>query len=476
MSGILRTAVLCFILCLGLVDHAVAQDPYPALFDDFEYTSTDVVVEDTAGQNRSSRGSLFGSNDWLTTSGIDSMRAWRRYNWTDLKLSCTDCGFKAMERGRIRLFINEGGKSGGGDHDQIPTIKSGFVTGRGTYAARLRMHHPPSEGNFIQAFWTSATDVIAIDQGDTWLAYMSETDIESYSRSYTGRGTTDLSVANFLGKLATRGDDNSLTFYKMIANHDHRVRNGGIRCIENPGSSTARMVNCRNVLFDRDWIMSIRIEPRAYVDYELRSADGRYAAGSVRRVGRELRVRPMRVSEYPPSRDVIAIFGLYSDRRETRLVDDLVLDVDWYYHAREILSHEEVLEQVQYWKSLHPRVNTLDVPFQDVTSRSDFQVSIDGPAVLPQNRVGSWRLGLTPLNTTYIVERFEYAYLECPNDKPVITGDFIPIREPELVARIPSRYDGMTMRAVVLNRWSGQVRSAAHTVWTDQECEALHSW
>src|SRR5690625_7972012 len=90
-----------------------------------------------------------------------------------------------------------------------------------------------------------------------------------------------------------------------------------------------------------------------------------------------------------------------------------------------LISIDEYLEHVVILRSMHPRENTLGVESNDVTSQYDFEVSVQGPETLPRGRTGGWRLDLTHLNTTYVIERFEFSYFYC-DDVPVITyGPFL---------------------------------------------------
>lgn len=146
------------------------------------------------------------------------------------------------------------------------------------------------------------------------------------------------------------------------------------------------------------------------------------------------------------------------------------IEVDWYYHTRGLISIDELLEQVQQLRAVHPRVNTLGVEFSDVSSQSYFEVSVQGPAVLPRERTGGWRLDLTHLYTTYVIERFNYSYIRC-DDVPRITAGPFPIREPELTLPIPADYDGMLIEALVRNYWSGDVQSTRkYAVVDGEEC------
>src|SRR5690625_5078408 len=180
-----------------------------------------------------------------------------------------------------------------------------------------------------------------------------------------------------------------------------------------------RIVDCRDVLFDRDWIMNIRIQPREQVEYELRSADGRFAAGSVSMTRGGFTVEPVRVSDHSPMRPVMAVFGLYGDGEEQQLRSNLSMEIDGYYHTRSLITIGEVVEQVGILRAMHPRVNTLGVEFNDVTSQAHFEVSLQGPATLPGRRTGGWRLDLPHLNPTYVIERFDSTYLYY-HDVPVM--------------------------------------------------------
>ncbi len=476
---LISTSLLRFISCallalLILSSPASGQSSavLAAIFDDFKYDSADFDLSRYRADRQNFGGSVFGSNEWMTPDGLQRTRAWRRFNWDDLNFSCSLCGVETIDDGRISLIVPAGGVTGGSEHRRLPAISSGFVTGGGTYAARIRMNSMPEQGNYIQAFWTSGIDVLMIDQGSYWLAYLSETDIESFSRSYTGNNRVDFGVTNYLGKRMRRDGDDFRSFEAVIDGR-YGVRSGDLQCVEGTGDGQwTRPADCREVLFDRDWIMSIRIQPREFVDYTLRSADGRFAAGSVSRGGAGYAVGPVEVAGYSPARPVIAVLGLYGDGQEQRLLSDLSMEVDWYYHTRSLISIDEVLEQVQQLRAVHPRVNTLGVEFSDVTSQSDFDVTIQGPEVLPRGRTGGWRLDLTHLNTTYVIEQFQYTFLVCGDTESVVASGPFDIHEPELTIVIPSNYDGIVIEAVVRNYWSGDVQSARHVVSsTGQQCQ-----
>src|SRR5690625_1394768 len=450
--------------------HAQLQSVYPAIFDDFEYDSGEFDLRDYA-RGATYSGSIFGLNDWMTAGGLQRSRAWRRFNWDDLSYSCSRCGVIASEEGRIILIAEEGGVTGGSDHGRLPAVSSGFVTGGGTYAARIRMNALPEQGNYIQAFWTSGIDVLMMDQGSHWLGYLSETDIESFSRSYTGNNQVDFGVTNYLGK-RMRQEGGAFRSYEAVVDGRYGVRSGDLQCVESEDGRWMRIVDCRDVLFDRDWIMNIRIQPREQVEYELRSADGRFAAGSVSRTRGGFTVEPVRVSDHSPMRPVMAVFGLYGDGEDQQLRSNLSMEIDWYYHTPSLITIDEVLEQVGILRSIHPRVNTLGLEFNAVTSQSDFEVSVQGPATLPRGRTGGWRLDLTHLNTTYVIERFDFSYFYC-DDVPVIADGPFPIREPELTHAIPSRYNGMLIEAIVRNYWSGDVQRASKYVFIAGESCAV---
>ncbi len=449
-------------------------DVLPAIFDDFEYDSADFNLSRYRAGRQNFDGSVFGSNEWMTPDGLQRARAWRRFNWDDLNFSCSLCGVETIDDGRISLIVPAGGVTGGSEHRRLPAISSGFVTGGGTYAARIRMNSLPEQGNYIQAFWTSGIDVLMIDQGSYWLAYLSETDIESFSRSYTGNNRVDFGVTNYLGKRMRRDGDDFRSFEAVIDGR-YGVRSGDLQCVEGSGDGQwTHLADCREVLFDRDWIMSISIQPREFVEYSLRSADGRYAAGAVESRRGVYSVTPIRISNFSPPRPVIALFGLYSDGQEQHLSTDLSLEVDWYYHTRHHISIDEVLEQVQALRSIHPRVNTLGMEFHDVTSQSRFDVAIQGPRVLPYGRTGGWRLDLTPLNTTYIAERFEYSFLDCSDSDAVIVHGPTPIRTPEIVLAVPPENDGIVIEATVRNYWSGLEREVRKVVSVEgRDCSVL---
>lgn len=230
----------------------------PAIFDDFQYESSDFSLSRYRAGRDNFGGSIFGLNVWMTEDGLQRSRAWRRFNWYDLGFTCSQCGIATSGDGHISLVVKEGGVTGGSDHRRLPAVSSGFVTGGGTYAARIRMNSLPAQGNYIQAFWTSGIDVLMIDQGSHWMGYLSETDTESFSRSYTGNNRVGFGVTNFLGKRMRREEDEFRNF-EAVVDGRYGVRSGDLQCVEGTDESWVRLADCREVLFDRDWIMSIRI-------------------------------------------------------------------------------------------------------------------------------------------------------------------------------------------------------------------------
>src|SRR5690625_5422268 len=80
-----------------------------------------------------------------------------------------------------------------------------------------------------------------------------------------------------------RQEGGAFRSYEAVVDGRYGVRSGDLQCVESEDGRWMRIADCRHVLFDRDWIMNIRIQPREQVEYELRSADCRFAAGSVSR-------------------------------------------------------------------------------------------------------------------------------------------------------------------------------------------------
>ena len=434
---------------------------YPAVFDAFDYLSGPSATAFDVGRftrGESYSGSIFGVNVWYTDEGMISSRAWRRYNWDDLDFNCTNCGVEGIEGGGIELFVGRGGRAGGDLHGRLPGIASGFITSTGTYAARVRVLRPPAVGNFIQAFWTGGQDQYMIDNGDYWIGYQSETDIEVFSPQYKRDRTPDISVANYLGKRYRKRGDSFDMLQTISASAGLAV--GDLTCVVYGGTHRAREVDCLEILFDRDWIMRMWLHDE-YVEYSIVAADGSQYEIGVTEEGNLVNagVRPIQIQRFPPAGGVKTIFGLYSDDTTHVPTSRLSMRVHWYYHSPAFLSTDQVGEQVDYWRSLYPRVNTLGADFRDVGSGSSFSLEILGPERVPRQGGNTWSLALTPLGTTYIFHRYEYILHLCANGS--ITRSSPPIRITSLNLtddEIPT-YDALTIRVDVMNRWSGQRRT-----------------
>lgn len=450
------------------------QTIYPAIYDGFDYAEGGRGGDFDSERFRRGEdfsGSVFGRNDWYTGRDTVYTRAWRRYNWDDLPLTCTNCGIIGLNADRIELFVDAGGRTGPEGTIRLPGLSSGFLTGDGTYAARVRLASPPVAGNFIQAFWTGGTDIVMIEQEDHWLGYQSETDIEAFSPAYKRSRLPDLSVANYLGKRYER-TSSGFQVIETVSDGGHGIESGDLQCVERRSGGQDREIRCLDVLFDRDWIFIMRIVGSAYVEYWMITPHRPiYEIGRVSTSpSGALRVGPLRSERFVPDRDVKAIFGLYSDSAPTILPSRLSMEVDWIYYSPAHLGYDEIIAQVAHWKGIHPRVNTLDIAFQDVTSQTPFWAEIQGPVNVSKGVVSEWILDLRPLGTTYIVDEFEYVTHRCRNGRITTTSSAIPINQLQLRTWLRQSDDGMTISAAITNRWSGATERTQLRVTTDADC------
>jgi len=157
-----RNTIWCpsiVIFMAGIVMHVLACTAHaqmPALFDDFEY---DPQAINASYESIQQSGHIFGANSWVTNescpqSCVAMSRAWRLANWSDQAIPGARVELINIPGYRkLRLTLEEDANSGSLSRD--PIVRSGFVTGEGTYHIRARFSdlHGLDGYNMYEAIW-----------------------------------------------------------------------------------------------------------------------------------------------------------------------------------------------------------------------------------------------------------------------------------------------------------------------------------
>ncbi|NNE34569.1 MAG: hypothetical protein HKN13_05005 [Rhodothermales bacterium] len=402
MKEIIRTlrtsgAVMVMAIAWFAGHRAEAQDPSlpPVIFDDFRYRTPE---------------SLFSENPWRGSSGeAINTKAWRSYNWDDLYFQFGTVSFSDDTSGVMVLTLPADTLEKRAA--RLPAVVSGFVTGPGTYAARVRFSDLPHPGNRLQlAFWSTSPDHIMFESNDKIVEHWSEVDFEwnNWFDARTGTHPPNMRVTNHS---ATGKASNSNLFCTNAVGQD--------------------LGNCSPRFTDQWWVLhsSVLAADEKAVVYSARLDEpGRSAMWS----------RPAPVREDVPTRAMMSEFSMHwrpeSDSGPLVLTEDVTMEVDWFYYSPATVSSATVVDHVRRLRQSAPRINTTRSPtFVHVqATRTPHPLSLEGPGRVAAGAEGTWRLVPMPVGTRFLVTRYRWRHLHEDGRR----GTWVSIEQPVFSARM----------------------------------------
>ena len=387
--------------CLESLDSYDGPCPHgllPAFFDDFTYTTADMVrAPESLPAN-----DLFGVNSWTYDDGEHPERGWFRYSRHDLALP----GTITFEPPSVLRAVLPGGFAAE-DYVRSMSFYSRPLMKEGTYAWRVRLSNLAAGTRVRQAFWVMSPTTYLFEsssaKGPSRYQYWSELDFENenHFRGEYRNGTfypdfvTRMSVGNHFGKLYSPQGT-----LRLAKSGTAEWSDGSGTLARNGAATTAPVEAAPRVhSWANMWLYLMLNVENETVTY---SMIPELSGGDLSAVGaRSVAVGP---DFYP--RDLMhMVLSLHWIEPEGRLDLPLWLESDWvYYTPVEGLSLDAVLAQVE-------GLRTRDIERANTTERHHASVSpptleIEGPERAACEQTTQWTATTSSPGTYFMTSRY----------------------------------------------------------------------